>query len=107
MYLDLDVLLAELKQDDWLASEVDLDEMNTPKTSVASGIEIQYAMEDEWSRSRLADAHQEIADTGVSLVPLTPSEMRSAAGLRQEYDELNVFDAVHLGTAAALDESIV
>lgn len=47
VYLDLDVILAELNGDDWLASEVDLEAMDTQKTSVATGIELQHVMEDE------------------------------------------------------------
>ena len=47
MYRDLDVILAELKADDWLASDVDIESIEEPKTSVATGIELQYVMEDE------------------------------------------------------------
>jgi len=50
VYLDLDVILAELKADDWLASDVDIDAIDDPKTSVATGIELQYVMENEWGR---------------------------------------------------------
>ena len=53
MYLDLDVILAELKADDWLASDVDIDSIEDPKTSVATGIELQYVMEDAWDRHRV------------------------------------------------------
>jgi hypothetical protein len=38
VYLDLDVILAELKADDWLASDVDLDAIEETKTSVATDI---------------------------------------------------------------------
>jgi len=41
VYLDLDVILAALKADDWLASEVDLESLDEPKTSIATGIELQ------------------------------------------------------------------
>lgn len=61
VYLDLDVILAELKADDWLASHVDLDTVDAPKTSVATGIELQYVIEDEWERARVVKAHDEIA----------------------------------------------
>lgn len=40
VYLDLDVILAELKEDDWVASDVDLAALDAPKTSVATGIEL-------------------------------------------------------------------
>ena len=53
MYLDLDVILAELKADDWLASGVDIESMAEPKTSVTTGIELRYVMEDGWERARV------------------------------------------------------
>ena len=107
MYLDLDVILAELKADDWLASDVDIESMAEPKTSVATGIELQYVMEDEWERARVVRAHQEIASMSIELVPLTSDALDAAADLRAQYDALNVFDGVHLGSAAVLDEPIV
>ena len=107
VYLDLDVILAELKADDWLASGVDIDSVEEPKTSVATGIEFQYVMEDEWERDRGVRAHREIARHNIELVPLTSKTLDAAADLRAQYDALNVFDGVHLGSAAVLDEPIV
>jgi hypothetical protein len=107
VYLDLDVILAELKADDWLASDVDLDAIEEPKTSVATGIELQYVMEDEWDRDRVVRAHQEIASKNIELVPLTSDALDAAADLRTQYTALNVFDGVHLGSAAVLDEPII
>jgi hypothetical protein len=105
--LDLDVILAELKADDWLASDVDTDSIEEPKTSVATGIELQYVMEDEWERDRVVRAHQEIASQNIELVPLTSDALDTAADLRAQYDALNGFDGVHLGSAAVLNEPIV
>lgn len=107
MYLDLDVILAELKEDDWLASEVNLETMTEPKTSVATGIELQYVMDGEWERDRVVRAHQEITDAGIELVPLDVDALNATAQLRAQYDSLNVFDGVHLGTAQVLDEPII
>jgi hypothetical protein len=107
VYLDLDVILAELKADDWLASAVDLDAVEDPKTSVATGIELQYVMEDEWKRDRVVRAHREIATRAIELVPLTGDALDTAADLRAQHEALNVFDGVHLGSAAVLDEPIV
>jgi hypothetical protein len=107
VYLDLDVILAELKADDWLASDVDIESIENPKTSVATGIELQYVMEDEWDRDRVVRVHQEIANTNIELIPLTSEALDAAADLRAQYEALNVFDGVHLGSAAALDEPIV
>jgi len=40
-------------------------------------------------------------------VPLTSESLDAAADLRSQYEALNVFDGVHLGSAVVLDESIV
>jgi predicted nucleic acid-binding protein len=107
VYLDTDPILALLKPDDWLASSVDIDPLETPKTSVATAIEVQYVMEETWGRDRLADAHHEIAAEKIELIPLTADAMDAAGDLRRRYSSLNVFDAVHLGTAKTLEEPIV
>jgi hypothetical protein len=107
VYLDLDIILAELKADDWLASDVDIASIEDPQTSVATGIELQYVMEDEWDRDRAVRAHQEITGKDIELVPLTSDALDAAADLRSQYEALNVFDGVHLGSAAVLDEPIV
>ena len=107
VYLDLDVILAELKANGWLASDVDIDSIEEPKTSVATGIELQYVMEEAWERDRVVRAHQEIFSQNIELIPLTSETLDAAADLRAQYDALNVFDGVHLGSAAFLDEPIV
>ena len=69
MYLYFNVILAELKADDWLASDVDIESMAEPKTSVATGIELQYVMEDEWERARVVrtkKALKDLLDIGVA-----------------------------------------
>ena len=82
MYLDLDVILAELKAEDWLASDVDIESMAEPKASVATGIELQYVMEDEWERARVVQAHQEIASRNIKLAPLTSDIHRGLFAVR-------------------------
>ena len=48
-----------------------------------------------------------ISNQNIELVPLTSDALDAAADLRAQYDALNVFDGVHLGSAAILNESIV
>lgn len=107
VYLDTDPILATLKDDDWLASEVDLDAIADPQTSVSTTIEVQYVLEDTWSRDRLVDVHEAIEALGIELLDLTPAAIDAGAELRRRYPRLNLFDAVHLGTARTIDEPIV
>lgn len=96
-----------LKADDWLSSAVDLDAIDDPETSVSTCIEVQYAMEDEWDRDRLTTVNEEIVDAGIELIPLREPHIAAGGTLQRKYDRLNLFDAVHLGTAEILDETLV
>lgn len=107
MYVDTDVVLAELKADDWLSSEVDIDSISGAKTSVATCIEIQYAMQDEWDRNQRSTAHVQIQESEIDLVPLEVSHLEAGSSLHRMYNRLNLFDSVHLGVATTLDEPIV
>lgn len=107
MYLDTDVILAHLKVDDWLSSVVDLETLDEPKTSVATWLEIQYAMQDEWNRERLTTTSEELETDGIELVPLEVEHIEAGSKLQRRYDSLNLFDAVHLGAATVLGEQIV
>lgn len=107
MYLDTDVILAHLKVDDWLSSVVDLETLDEPKTSVATCLEIQYAMQDEWDRERLTRTSEELEADGIELVPLEVDHIEAGSELQRRYDSLNLFDAVHLGAATVLGEPIV
>lgn len=96
-----------MKRDDWLASAVDLDDVPDPCTSIATTIEVQYVLEDDWPRDRLVDVHEEIESLDVELHALDADSIRVGADLRRRYPRLNLFDAVHLGTAVTIDEPIV
>lgn len=64
-------------------------------------------MQDEWPRDHLASAHEAIAETGIAFVALRAEHLDTAGTLRRRYDRVNVFDALHLGTALVEDHSIV
>lgn len=107
MYLDTDVILAALKVDDWLKSDVDIDAIEEPVTCTATVIELQDVMQDEWRRERVTSVAGEVAGAGVELIPLTVPGIVTAGDLRQRYESLGVFDSVHLGAAITHGESIV
>lgn len=90
----------------WIEN-VYLESIEEPKTSVATGNELQYVIEDEWDRDRVVRAHQEISSNNIELVPLTSSALDAAADIREQYEAVNVFDGVHLGSAVVLNEPIV
>lgn len=96
-----------LKADDWLSSSVDIRTLNDPKTSVSTCIEVQYAMEDEWDRERVTTVHKALTQAGIGLVPLEAEHIAAGGTLQRRYDRLNLFDAVHLGTADVIGETLV
>ena len=79
MYLDTDVILGELKVDDWLAPTLKDVEFSQPKTSVVTVIEIQLVMFDIWSRSRLAGVATSIENLGIAVLTLTKEVLQSSA----------------------------
>jgi hypothetical protein len=107
VYLDTDVVLAVLKADDWLSSSVDIRTLNDPKTSVSTCIEVQYAMEDEWDRERVTTVYKALTQAGIGLVPLEAEHIAAGGTLQRRYDRLNLFDAVHLGNADVIGETLV
>lgn len=107
VYLDTDVILALLKAGDWLASAVDRTRLESPVTSAATAIEVQYVMEDEWDREQLSMVHSAVVDEGIDLVPLDGDVLAAAGTLRVDYEALGIFDSIHLGTASVLEEPII
>ena len=107
MYLDTDIILGQLKVDDWLAPTLDNIDFRHPKTSVVTVIEIQLVMFDSWSRSRLAAVSTDIVNLGIAVLPLTKEVLQSSADNLQAYPRLNVFDSLHIGHAEVLAEPII
>ncbi|MDZ7689410.1 MAG: PIN domain-containing protein [Halobacteriales archaeon] len=107
MYLDTDVILARIKDDDWLKSEVDRDALTSPKTSAVTVVEVQLVYFDERSRGVIADSRQEVSEEVERILPLDTEVLEESSRLLREHDRLNVFDSLHLAHASVLDEPIV
>lgn len=107
MYLDTDVVLGLLKVEDWLGPATRHADLDDPKTSILTAVEVQLVMFDEWSRSALAGVATSIEDEGIELLPLTRVAFAAGSDLLPIYPALNVFDAIHVGHAVALSEPIV
>lgn len=107
MYLDTDVIFAQLKENDWLQSEIEIESVENPITSAATAIEIQYVLQDDWHHVNLGKVHAKIEDEGIKLVPLEKQDLREAEFFRASSERVGVFDSIHLGVAAARNEPIV
>ena len=105
MYLDTDVILAVLKEDDWLQSKVDLDKVEDPKTSAITITEIQLVYED-WA-TRFDNIKQKIEDLGIEILGLNPETVQKSSKLQKTHEKLNVFDSIHLAHAEELGDTII
>jgi predicted nucleic acid-binding protein len=107
MYLDTDVVLALIKDDDWLKSEVDRSAFVSPKTSAVTVVEIQLVYFDERTHEKLASFRQEVSEEVEEILPLDTEVLKESSGLLGEYDRLNIFDSLHLAHASVLNEPII
>ena len=105
MYLDTDVILAVLKEDDWLQSNVDLEEMENPETSAITVTEIQLVYED-WN-NRFNDINQKIRDLGIKILEIGPQTIKESSKLQKKYGKLNVIDSIHLAHAKQQETPII
>lgn len=107
MYLDTDVLLALLKDDDWLQTDVESATFDNPKTSTVTAIEIQLVQIDSWARSNVATVYTEIEELNIDVIPLTGEAFQAGATLLEKYPTLNIFDSIHVGHARVLEEPLI
>lgn len=107
MYLDTDVVLAQLQVDDWLRPVVDAATLTNPRTSIVTALEVQLVMFDDWARADLGGVCDAIRAEGIELLAFTPAEFEAGAELLPAYASLNAFDAVHVGHARVADEPLV
>ena len=105
MYLDTDVILAVLKEDDWLQSKVNLEKMEKPKTSAITVTEIQLVYED-WNH-RFNDINQKLRDLGIEILEISPQTINESSKLQKKYSKLNVFDSIHLAHAKQQETRII
>jgi len=105
MYLDTDVILAVLKEDNWLQSNVDLEKMENPETSAITITEMQLVYED-WN-NRFNDINQKIRDLGIKILEISPQTIKESSKLQKKYGKLNVFDSIHLAHAKQQETPII
>jgi hypothetical protein len=64
-------------------------------------------MQDDWGRGRLTEVSKDIADEGIELLLLARENVEASEELRDRYDDIGIFYAIHLGVAWTNDEPIV
>ncbi len=107
MYLDTDVILSVLKDEDWLKEAVSFDELEEPKTSLITALEIQLIYFDKRDKDFIAAVPAKMEDMNIEVLPLKKEPMDEGGKLLTKYDRLNLFDSIHLGHSLVLEEPIV
>ncbi|MDI6721576.1 MAG: PIN domain-containing protein, partial [Candidatus Aenigmarchaeota archaeon] len=106
-YLDSDILLAIVKESDWLKPKVDLRKINNPKTSVFTIIEAEIVLLREYSRKDAIEVLEKASEKGIKTVDFTNHVMKKSNEFLSRYDKLNIFDSVHAAFSFVLKEEIL
>lgn len=106
MFLDTDILLALVKEKDWLKSFVDLKKMSNPKTSVLNILEAQLVLMKELGREESLNLLFKIKEKKIQIVALPVEVSDKATELLKSYPKLNLFDAMHAALCLLKNEQI-
>lgn len=107
MYLDTDVILALVKEDDWLKKYIDVKKLKSMKTSVLNIIEAQLILEREYSREEAVNVLFKIKKFDIEIFSVDKRILDKSLELRQKYSKLNIFDSVHAASAITNKEVLV
>jgi len=110
MYLDTDVVLSQIKPEDWLKDIVKrkLDEVNEKlRTSAITVVECQIVLLRDVSRSSALKVTEDVETMGIEILPITMEVLKKATKLLNKYPKLNIFDSIHLAHAILEGEKIM
>lgn len=107
MYLDTDILLSVIKEEDWLKDYIDISKISKKKTSTLTIIEARIVLEREYSREKAVNALLKIKNTGLEILPIDKKVIEKSQELISRYSKLTQFDAVHAACAIVNDEILL
>ncbi|WP_456474860.1 PIN domain-containing protein [Candidatus Pyrohabitans sp.] len=110
MYLDTDIILSQLKKQDWLKENVKkkLGEVEENlKTSAITAVECQIVLIREDSRRNALEVLEGIKKLGVEVLPLTEEILQLSNELLKKHQKLNIFDSLHLAHVLHEGEKIM
>lgn len=107
MYLDTDIILALVKQNDWLKPHVNIKKIHNPKTSALTMIEAQIVLLREYGRKDVIGIVKKIKKFGIAIEEIDERIVEKGEYLLEKYPMLNVFDSIHLAFCIVRKEQIV
>lgn len=107
MYLDTDIILALVKETDWLKPYVDLKLVKAPRTSTFTIVEAELVMEREYGRPFVYSVLDTVKSNKIDIIPLTQKVVEKSRDLLKANPNLNIFDSVHAAFAIIENETIL
>ena len=107
MYLDTDVILALIKEEDWLKELINFKKIKNPQTSTLTLIEVRLVLTREISRKDALDSLSKIKNLGVKIIPLDIKIVEESNNLMKKYDSLGIFDSIHAACTILKNEVII
>ena len=107
MYLDTDIILALIKEEDWLKRYISLKDIKNPKTSALTIVEAELVLLREYSRKNAIGVLNKIQNLGINILPITAKTLNKSKELLEKYNNLNIFDSVHAACAILCKEKII
>lgn len=107
MYLDTDIILALVKEEDWLKEHVNLKKIKDPKTSVFTIIEAEIVLRREYPRELSLSVLDKVKSLEIGLLPMTEKILEKSNNLSRKYPRLNVFDSVHASFSIIHKEKLI
>jgi predicted nucleic acid-binding protein len=106
-YLDTDIILALIKDDDWLKNYVSISNLRPACTSVFTIVEARIVLEREYSKEKALEALDKIKELKISLIEFDEKILKKSQELLTDYTNLNNFDAIHVSFALVNDLVII
>ena len=107
MYLDTDIILAIIKEKDWLKEFVDASKIKDPKTSTFTIIEAEIILAREYERKDIFSMSEKLKKPNIKILSFDEKILTKSIDLLKEHPKLTIFDSVHAAFAFALKEKLM
>lgn len=93
MYLDTDIILALIKDKDWLKKYIKIQDINNPRTSILTLIEAELVLAREFGKKEILKINK-IKDFKIKLLNLDKNVFDLSNKLLRQYN-ITIFDSLH------------
>jgi predicted nucleic acid-binding protein len=107
MYLDTDIILALIKDEDWLKPHINLKRIKNPTTSVFAIIEAEIVLLREYGKEHVFPILNNIKSKKVKIISLDEKILKKALEMLKKYERLNIFDSVHAAYSIIKNDKII